>query len=214
MAGSLEGFVGRFGAGKTLLMTWRAYKAQGNYDELWSNYTLVPEFFPKVELHKFTTGDEFFAMIRNALDRVDGRPGGIRRLLVIDEIHSLFDARAWAQLPLEALTPLSQLRKAGLTILYTSQHESQVEKRIRNYTNFMWLCRSWGRDFNILRDAPLVFWATAYDNFEFRRPGAEKLGSVVFRVSKKKARLYDTFEVVERMSMEGLGTNALGPDSG
>lgn len=203
--GALEGFVGRFGSGKTLLMTWRAFKAHALYDEVWSNYGLNPQYFRKTKVRRIESGPHFFTMIAKALADEDGRPKGTKRLILLDEIHSLFDARAWNQVPVEALTPLSQLRKAGLSVWYTSQHESQVEKRIRNYTNLMWLCKAWGRDFNFRSDTPLMFWASCFDNFEFRQRGAQSYGSIMFRPKAKRFRLYDTFEVVQRMDLEGVG---------
>lgn len=209
-AGSLQGFVGRFGAGKTLLMTWKAYKDHGQVHEVWSNYGLNAEKFSKAEHHRIRSGQDLFDLMRVALDNEDGRPGGTKRLVVLDELHSLFDARAWAQVPLELLTPLSQLRKAGLTIYYTSQHESQIEKRIRNYTNLLWLCKAWGQEFNFRRPAPIVFWASAFDAFEFRQRGAKPLDSVMFRLTKKRTRLYDTFEVVERMELATVSMNGGG----
>lgn len=202
--GSLEGFVGRFGAGKTLLMTHKGWRAHKEYDEVWTNYGLNEDQFDR-PICRIGSGAAFFDMLRDALDVQDGRPEGTKRLVMLDEIHSLFDARGWANVPLEALTPLSQLRKAGVTIFFTSQHESQIEKRLRNYCNFLWLCRCWGSAFNFRRDAPLVFWAKCYDAHDFRKPGAEDLGTHFFRLSKKKTRLYDTFEVIERMDFEGVG---------
>src|SRR5688500_8111586 len=110
--GALEGFVGRFGAGKTLLMTHKGFKSHKEYDEVWTNYGLNEDQFSR-PVHRITSGQSFFQMLRDALDAQDGRPKGTKRLVLMDEIHSMFDARGWAQLPLEALTPLSQLRKAG-----------------------------------------------------------------------------------------------------
>jgi hypothetical protein len=140
-------------------------------------------------------------------------PGdGVRRLLLIDEVHLIFDSRMWSKVPPEFLRVLAQPRKAALDMLYTAQHESQVEKRLRVVTNYLWLCKSWGKDFNPFTDTPFVFWATCYESFSFRQRGAEDYGRRVYRFKKRWGQLYDTMEVLDRMDLDGIGTAVSPPE--
>jgi hypothetical protein len=192
----IEGYIGIPGAGKTLSMTVRAFKHRNQYAEIITNYSLdFPEC--KAKIVRFTDADELLGMLSTCLDAADEK----KRLVLLDEVHLIFDARMWANVPPEFLRILAQPRKAGLDMYYTAQHESQVEKRLRTVTNWLWLCRSWGKDFNFVNDTPIVFWAKCFDAFEFRNPRARDYGSRVYRFKKKWGHLYDTLEVLQRMEM-------------
>lgn len=203
----IEGYIGIPGSGKTLSMTVRAYKDRNLYDEIVTNYGL--NFGrSRARVRHFTDADKLLEILGNALDARDGKT----RLVLLDEVHLIFDARMWSKVPAEFLRILAQPRKAQVDMLYTAQHESQVEKRLRTVTNFMWLCRSWGKDFNPFSDTPVIFWAKCYDAFEFRAPRARDFGSRAYRFRKKWGRLYDTMEVLQRFDLEGIGTSVSPPE--
>lgn len=200
----IEGYIGVPGAGKTLSMTVRAYKSRKLYDEIVSNYSL--NFGEGVRVRRFSTAEQLLQVCDSALG-TSTRPGdGIRRLLLIDEVHLIFDARMWSKVPAEFLRVLAQPRKAALDMLYTAQHESQVEKRLRVVTNYLHLCRSWGKDFNFRSDTPFVFWSKCQESFEFRSPRARDYGTRFYRFKKKWGHLYDTLEVLDRMDLDELVT--------
>lgn len=197
----IEGYIGIPGAGKTLSMTVRAYKTRKQYDEIVANYSLN---FGETPVRRFRSAEDLLEILSGALGSETQRGDGKRRLVLIDEVHLIFDARAWSKVPMEFLRILAQPRKAHLDMLYTAQHESQVEKRLKVVTNYLWLCRSWGRDFNFIHDTPLMFWATCYESFSFRQRGAAEYGKKLYRFHKRYARLYDTFEVLDRMDLGEL----------
>ena len=202
----IEGYIGVPGAGKSLSMTVRAYKTRKLYDEVVSNYSLNRERFKGTTLRRFSTADQLLSICEQALGSEAQRGDGKRRLLLIDEVHLIFDARMWSKVPQEFLRVLAQPRKAHLDMLYTAQHESQVEKRLRVVTNYLHLCKSWGKDFNFFSDTPYVFWSTCYESFEFRKPHAKDYGKRFYRFKKSWGDLYDTMEVLDRMSLDGIGT--------
>lgn len=210
----IEGYIGVPGAGKTLSMTVRAHKTRRHYDEVVSNYSLNAHRFRGTTLARFQTAEELLAICERALGSSTSRGDGKRRLLLIDEVHLIFDARMWSKVPAEFLRVLAQPRKASLDLLYTAQHESQVEKRLRVVTNYLWLCKSWGKDFNFLSDTPFVFWATCFESFEFRHPRAKDYGRRMYRFHKRHGELYDTMEVLDRMSLDGVGTSVSPPEPG
>lgn len=198
----IEGYIGIPGSGKTLSMTVRAYKTRRQYDEIITNYSL--DFDGKgARIVHFNDAAELLLRLEDALNQ---NRDGVRRLVLLDEVHLIFDARMWSKVPAEFLRILAQPRKAHLDMLYTAQHESQVEKRLRTVTNWMWLCRSWGKDFNMFSDTPFVFWSKCYDSFEFRSPRAVDYGRRLYRFRKKWGQLYDTMEVLQRFDLDGVGT--------
>jgi hypothetical protein len=206
----IEGYIGIPGAGKSWSMTVRAYKDRRLYDEIVTNYGLNEERFGDhgTKLVRMRNAQDFVDITMRALYQPDGK----RRLILLDEVHSILDARNWTKVPQEALMVLAQPRKARLDLLYTAQHESQVEKRLRVVTNWMWLCQSWGTAFNMFRDSPVFMYARCYENFSFERartnPGrVECYGTRLSRISKKYTDLYDTMEVLERMDFQGVGTS-------
>jgi len=202
----IEGYIGIPGTGKTLSMTVRAYKERRYYDEIISNYGLN---FGSTKVLRFNEPDELLRLLTGALENRDGK----RRLLLLDEVHLLFDARMWSKVPAEFLRILAQPRKAKLDMYYTAQHESQVEKRLRTVTNWLWLCRCFGADFNPVSDSPFVFWQTCYEPFTFRLPHAKTYGSRWFRFHKKHGRLFDTMEVLDRMDLSKVGTAVSPPEA-
>ena len=61
----------------------------------------------------------------------------------IDEIMAWAPARSWHNMPVGVLSRIVQVRHGAVTLLYTGQHESQVDKAIRQNTVIMWHCHSW-----------------------------------------------------------------------
>lgn len=115
----LIGFTGPMGSGKTLQMTilaWALSLKSGM--PVFSNYTTT--FSRPVE-----TWDDVF--------RVEGG------ILLLDEAHVAFDSRAFAD-DNGRTHFILQTRKKNLTCLFTTQHISQVDKRIRNVCDLVGMC--------------------------------------------------------------------------
>lgn len=165
----IEGYIGRPGSGKSYTLTERAVQLAERGRQVFANYpinykncwTFTPE------------------------QLLDLPPG----VIVIDEAHLWFPARKALNLPASWLAMLSQTRKNGWDLLWCAQHESRVDRVIRDITSWQWLCTAWlSQD-----DHPMFFRSISYEPEFFRRP--DKRQTTVWRkFSPKVARAYDTFE--------------------
>lgn len=110
-------------------------------------------------------------------------------LLLLDEAQVTCDARYWQKVPSVFLHMLTQGRKNGIELWYTTQLFEQVDARLRGITNQMIYCRKVG---------PVIVQ-------ERRVPGkTEVLGRSVVRFDGRIAWFYDSWEVVGRR----VGANA------
>lgn len=195
-------YTGRPGSGKTLQMTEMAVRLRNRYDEIVANYGIGMPPGPAPKIIRIMGADDFVRITMDALYKPDNK----RRLILLDEVHSILDARDWTSVPKEALMVLAQPRKARLDFCHTAQHPSQVEKRLMIVTNYIHHCRAWGEQWNPRGDSNLLFWSSMYDSFEYQAKGAraEKLGGRFFSLkrAKKYGAYYDTMEVLERMSFD------------
>lgn len=143
---AIEGLIGRPGAGKTYELTRRAL-AEADRDRLvFSNYPIAHPNIYMFEPEQL----------------LDLPPG----LVVIDEAHLWFPARMALQLPMEWLAGMSQTRKKGWDLIWSAQHESRVDKVIRDVTDWLWLSTAWFSH----NGHPLVFAAACWEPEYFRRP--------------------------------------------
>ncbi|MCA1706135.1 MAG: zonular occludens toxin domain-containing protein [Actinobacteria bacterium] len=174
----IEGYIGRPGSGKSYSMTARAFRKGQRYDAVYANYRLqVPGF-------NYLRGPEDLLKLKAESSR--------KVLVLIDEVHLWLPARMAMKLPPSLWMQLSQTRKAGWDLHWAAQHESRVDRVLRDVTNWFWYCTSWGQGVNPL-DRPLLFVNTRYEPERYR-----KKKSAISRVprlfSSKIAALYDTRE--------------------
>lgn len=114
----VRGYIGRLGSGKTYSMmrdavAWlRTYKGQ-----IYTNMADVscPEAI-------------YIDNIQQILMLRDG-------LLLLDEASAVLSARFWQSVPRPVLTRFAQLRKHGIALYYTAQHEDRVDTVLRELTN-------------------------------------------------------------------------------
>jgi zona occludens toxin (predicted ATPase) len=165
---SIEGFIGRPGRGKTYEMTRRVLEEADRDRLCFTNY---PVRHPNVYLF---TPDQLLDLPRG--------------LVAIDEAHLWFPARMSLKLPSSWLAGMSQTRKAGWDMLWSAQHESRVDRMIRDVTDYMWLCDTWFKH----NGHPVMFSAKSYEPEDFRRKGKELTRYGHF-FSKRVAQAYDTF---------------------
>jgi hypothetical protein len=114
----LIAFVGELGCGKTLALTYLAWRNSNKGQAIYANYHLNFDFTmidspEKIEDMRegFFAGDELWSWC-------DSRVSGSNKNKVISAI-------------------LLKSRKRGINIGYTAQHLSQVDKRMRNITDFI-----------------------------------------------------------------------------
>jgi hypothetical protein len=137
------GYTGPLGSGKTLGAVMDAYKysLQANGAPIYANIELYPAMFephrqrnPHFKLGRIRTTEDILRAV------VEG--GG---LLLFDEMHQNVDARLSTMMANILLSQfLMFLRKMGLTCLYTTQDESQIDKRMRKVTDVLVWCQGYG----------------------------------------------------------------------
>jgi hypothetical protein len=130
------GFTGGLGSGKTYSMTFYGrYMAETLKLPVYANYET--SFATKI------TSWEQLTSITNGI-------------ILLDELHITFDSRLWSNTA-KRTHFLLQTRKKNLMCMFTTQHISQVDKRIRNICDYVILCEKKGSLFrntvvNFLKD--------------------------------------------------------------
>ena len=165
----IEGLIGRPGSGKSYELTRRAL-AEADRDRLvFANYGI--------------THPNIYTFEPDQL--LDLPPG----LVVIDEAHLWFPARGSLQLPMSWLAGMSQTRKKGWDLIWAAQHESRVDRVVRDVTSWMWLNSAW-----FSKDGhPVLFAASCWEPEFFRRPDRRFTRSWHL-FSSKVAGAYNTHE--------------------
>lgn len=166
---SIEGYIGRPGSGKSYTLTERAMREADRGRTVFANYSINHK-----NCYTF------------APDQMLDLPPGV---IVVDEAHLWFPARMALRLPPSWLAMLSQTRKNGWDLLWASQHESRVDRIMRDVSSWMWLCSAWYS----WNDHPGVFVAKCYEPEVFRRP-KRHITRTVKLFDPKIANAYDTFE--------------------
>jgi hypothetical protein len=169
----IEALIGRPGSGKSYWLTKRVLEAADRDRLVFTNYAVA---HPNVFLF---TPDEL----------LDLPPG----LVVIDEAHLWFPARMSLKLPMSWLAGMSQTRKKGWDLLLAAQHESRLDRAVRDVCSWMWLCRAWGS----WDGHPMVFSASSWEPEFFRREDRRFTRSFHF-FDRRVAEAYNTFEALEQ----------------
>lgn len=123
----VTGIIGRMGAGKTLLASAIAWALRHDY-EIWANYDL-----------KFRDGDITPEDVMKFSKEINEN-NNINRLFVIDEVHLFADSRATQTHHNILMTYFfTQTRKQNIKVLWTSQVMRQVEIRVRENTDEIYI---------------------------------------------------------------------------
>lgn len=165
----IEALIGRPGSGKSYELTRRVLEEADKDRLVFTNYAVA---HPNVFMF---TPDQL----------MDLPPG----LVVIDEAHLWFPARMSLKLPMSWLAGMSQTRKKGWDLLMAAQHESRLDRAVRDVCSFMWLCSAWGSH----NGHPIMFAARSYEPEFFRREDKLLTRKVSF-FSRRVAEAYNTFE--------------------
>lgn len=142
----IEGVIGRPGMGKSYMLTEMALETAKSGRKVFANYAINHP-------NCFTFEPE---------QLMDLPPGQI----VIDEAHLWFPARMSLKLPPSWLAMLSQTRKNGWDLLWAAQHETRVDRILRDVSSWLWLCSAWWR----VDNHPLLFVAKCFEPENFRDP--------------------------------------------
>lgn len=157
----IAAYTGNLGTGKTYCLVARALGEHRHKRRIFTNMTV--------------RWGEHFDDWRQLL-------GMHNALVIIDEAGSWFNARAWKDTPREVFSWMTQSRKQGLSLWYTCQHLSMVDKTLRLLTNIEFRHERWFG--NLIRER-------AYE------PGSgEHCGTRWFRINPRVYKAYDTLEVM------------------
>lgn len=132
-------------------------------------------------------------------------------LIFLDEVHLWLGSQDYRALDPAWYEKLSQTRKDGHDVIWTSQNEMRVLKQLRDNTNFVWVAQAWlpigGR--------PRIFAASCYEAHMVRR--GKPWSKYWHWAEKRVMRAYDTryaikaeAAVVSQLSRFGGGGAAEG----
>ena len=101
---------------------------------------------------------------------------------MLDEAGVFLSSRFWHTVPRDVLQTLAQVRKNGLDLWYTVQHEARVDTVLRELTAEMVRCkRMWGRQFAYVEE-----------------PSSKlTLRKRIIKIPAWSFGLYDTFETID-----------------
>ena len=183
-------FTGKFGQGKTSLMTIRAYKLCKAYPQLHVLTNIKLSNFPEhTKILPLNTAQD----ILNAPDNT---------LVLIDEIGTLFNSRDFStgknSVPKPVFQHLCQVRKRHMMILATVQRFNLLDKQIRDITATVTECSATAKH-------PFSRWLTGltYDIEEYEAYTSNRMykpivSSTYVEVQKDFYRhLYDTSELIQ-----------------
>lgn len=108
-----------------------------------------------------------------------------------DEVHLRLSSNIARQLDPQWMERLSQTRKDGHNLIYTSQHESKVLKQLRDNTNYGWVTEAWFS----WKDHPVFFSAQCFEMHKLRK--GKPVDKYVHPFSRRVARAYDTRYAIE-----------------
>lgn len=170
---AVECLIGRPGSGKSYELTRRVIEEADRDRLVFTNYAVS---HPNV--YMFTP------------DQLMDLPPG---LVVIDEAHLWFPARMSLKLPMSWLTGISQTRKKGWDVLLAAQHETRIDRALRDVCSWMWLCRAWGSH----NGHPVVFTASSWEPEFFRRDDKRFTRAFHF-FNRRVANSYNTHETLQQ----------------
>lgn len=176
----ITGIFGLPGAGKTYEAVRRVMHAADLGRQCFS---VTPINHPNVELITF---DEIIDPFL---------PPG---LILCDEVHLVLSRRSSSKLDPRFYEKLSQTRKDGHDLIYTSQHESNVLPQLRQNTNWGWITQSWGR----VNGHPYAFSSKCWEMWKLRR--GKPVDKTFQLFDMRIAKAYDTTYAIEaREAVEG-----------
>lgn len=162
----LIGVVGKMGQGKTLSMTVLGMAlSMFSKKPLFANYTLNKFEYNKIE---------------KLNDLWEANSG----IVMLDELWLTMDSRLWKD-NVKLSRWLNQTRKKDLIILYTTQHISQVDIRIRRATDWLIVCEKKSEG----------IWIT-FIEYQYGLIGKK----ILIKDQKKHYDKYNTYEVLQTLN--------------
>lgn len=129
--GEIEARLGKMGMGKSYTLTYTVYHMRLANPDL-PIYTNIPLKLPGKGPVYALRGLEDFLLAENGL-------------MIIDELNTVLPSRTWKSAPAVLLYKWSHLRKDGLDLIYTAQHEKRIDTVIRELTTRWVHLSNWQR---------------------------------------------------------------------
>lgn len=183
-------FTGKFGQGKTSLMTIKAYKLACKYPQLHIVTNINLSNFPEhTKILPLDTAED----ILNAPDN---------SLILIDEIGTLFNSRDFASgknsVPKPVFQHLCQCRKKHLQIFATVQRFNLLDKQIRDITATVTTCSSAPQHPFTRILTGIIYDIDEYESYVSNRMYSPRsLGTSVTIQKDQYRKLYDTTQLIQ-----------------
>lgn len=183
-------FTGKFGQGKTSLMTIKAYKMCKKYPQL--------NVLTNINLTNFPEHTNIIPL-RTAQDILNAPKN---TLVLIDEIGTLFNSRDFSSgknsVPKPVFQHLCQVRKRHMMILATVQRFNLLDKQIRDITATVTECSaSFAHPFSRMLTG-LTYDIDEYEAYTVNRLYVPRVQSTYVAIQKDFSRhLYDTSELIQ-----------------
>ena len=171
-------YFGKTGSGKTLHTAIDALVDVINGRKIFSNMTLNNMPYTKIDLV-----DMVNAVIDNTSDFTDNSP----KTLILDEIQTLMDARR-SQRNTDFSLFISQCRKRGFNVIYTSQYLNGADIRLRQLTDKLVWCLPVYKTGDVLK-------GFKYIKFDVLT-GQYKIQFIRESIAKEFYKFYNTYEVI------------------
>ena len=183
-------YTGKFGQGKTSLMTIRAYELCEKYPQLTVVTNLKLINFPEhTRILPLKTAEDILNAPKNSL-------------ILIDEIGTLFNSRDFSSgknsVPKSVFQHLCQCRKRRLMILATVQRYNLLDKQIRDITATVTTCSASAKHPFSRMLTGLVHDVDEYDAYVNNPMYTPRVMETIVKIQTDKYRhLYDTTELIQ-----------------
>lgn len=183
-------FLGYFGQGKTLSMSnylldlQKQCEKYGKKCYIYSNYGLKNST-------QITNLDDFYDICMQKMECTNGFSKNDVLLFGFDELQNLFNSRQYNSFPMEFLGILTQMRKLGILVCFTSPLAGLTDKNLRDLSNKFILCKKINRYYFV------NYWFSQEDY------QAGKMGGIVWNqhwlINPALEESYDTHEFVKSL---------------
>ncbi len=183
-------FVGKFGQGKTSLMTIKAYELCKKYPQL--------HVVTNLKLSNFPVHTKILPL-RTANDILNAPENSI---ILIDEIGTLFNSRDFSSgknsVPKPVFQHLCQCRKRHLMILATVQRYNLLDKQIRDISATVTECSARGKHPFSRKLTGLTYDIDEYEAYVSNHMYKPHVDSTIVQIQRDRYRhLYDTSELIQ-----------------
>lgn len=116
-------------------------------------------------------------------------------VIFMDEGASYFNSRKWSSMSDEDLVKFQQHRHDGLDIIYSSQNFDMVDKVIRQLTNFVYICHSFGPN----SKTTWFFWSNLFDpEYVNNKEKKSSYKRQIYFFNQRLANAYDSWNLTNR----------------